>query len=280
MPFTPAPAAAISFNNSALTGNTSLGNTAISGIAQFSNIINFGGIISPTGLTGTLNDWNPTGWGSATIIRFTTASSTSITGLAGGQDGRAAILFNLGTSDAQIMCANTSSIAANRFAAAPTGQTQISLRSGQNAIFEYDAATSLWRYIAGGNIAYNTDIWKGINYGAFVTPGDFANSANFTNLLDAATVAWDIPTQGYNATITLGGNRTIGAPTGLWDGLPVCLELVQDATGSRIPTWNAIWEWGAAGAPTLQTATTKRDLVFGIYRASTGKIHASFRKGA
>ena len=117
-----------------------------------------------------------------------------------------------------------------------------------------------------------------------ITPLVLATSAAFLNLTDAPTIAWEIA-GGYNATVTLtASGHQVGAPTlnggGLYDGCPLCLELVQDGTGGRTVTWNSVWEWGAAGLPTLQTAAAKRDLVFGVYRSATGKIHATFRKGA
>jgi hypothetical protein len=143
-----------------------------------------------------------------------------------------------------------------------------------------DGTTAGWRAFA----ASTAEIRVGTSNIKAATPLNLANSAAFATLTDAATVAWDIGTQGYNATVTLGGNRTIGAPTynagSLYDGCSICLELVQDGTGSRTVTWNSVWEWGAAGTPTLQTGASKRDLVFGVYRSASGKIHASFRKGA
>ena len=126
---------------------------------------------------------------------------------------------------------------------------------------------------AASDVRTGTDTTKALTAGALVS------SAATITLTDAATVAWDVA-NGYNATVTMAGNRTIGAPTNLKDGITYTLELVQDATGSRVPSWNAIWDFGAAGTPTLQTAANKRDKVFGQYNSATSKIDASFRKGA
>lgn len=126
---------------------------------------------------------------------------------------------------------------------------------------------------AAAEVRAGTDTTKAL------TAAALAGAAAFITLTDAATVAWDA-SQGFNATVTLGGNRTIGAPTNLMDGLTYCLELVQDATGSRVPTWNSTWDFGLAGTPVLQTAANKRDRVFAIYRSASGKLHASFNKGA
>jgi len=118
--------------------------------------------------------------------------------------------------------------------------------------------------------------------GTLTTPvtGDaLYGSAAPTVLTDAATVAWDT-NNGYNAYVVLGGNRTIGAPTNLRSGMTYTLELVQDATGSRVPTWASVWDWGSAGAPTLQTTANKADKVVAQYNARTSKLDANFRRGA
>lgn len=124
-----------------------------------------------------------------------------------------------------------------------------------------------------------SQIRVGTNSNTAATPVALTGSAAFITLTDAATIAWDVST-GYNASVTLGGNRVIGAPTNLQDGITYSLELVQDATGTRVPTWNAIWDFGAAGTPVLQTTAAKADKVYAQYNARTGKLDASFRKGA
>lgn len=124
-----------------------------------------------------------------------------------------------------------------------------------------------------------SDVRGGTDNTKAVTAAALMQSAAFQSLTDAATITWNCA-NGYNATVTLAGNRAIGAPTGLYDGLPICLELVQDGVGSRVPTWSSVWDFGASGTPVLQTAANKRDLVFAIFRSATGKLHASFLRGA
>ena len=117
-----------------------------------------------------------------------------------------------------------------------------------------------------------------------VTPAVLAGSAAFLTLTDAATIAWELA-GGYNATVTLNASgHQIGAPTfnggSLFDGCPMLLEIVQDASGSRTVTWHGMWDFGAMGAPTLSAAANKRDYVSGIYRAASGKIRVlGFNKG-
>jgi len=81
-------------------------------------------------------------------------------------------------------------------------------------------------------------------------------------LTDAATVNWT-PGNGpvSVASITLGGSRTFAAPSPLIDGGLYILKVKQDATGSRVITWNSIFKWPAATAPTLSTAAGYTDIL-------------------
>lgn len=78
-------------------------------------------------------------------------------------------------------------------------------------------------------------------------------------LTDAATVSWDM-NSGSVATLTLGGNRTLAAPTNLKIGTSV-LVVNQDGTGSRTITWNSIFKWTAGVAPVLSTAASAKDVI-------------------
>lgn len=113
-----------------------------------------------------------------------------------------------------------------------------------------------------------------------VTPSGLAGSATPQTLTDAATVNWNMAT-GYNAKVTLGGNRTIAAPTNSILGLTYALEVIQDGTGSRVPSLNACFDFGAAGAPTFSTGANKRDIIFMYcYDATTPAFRCTFSKSA
>jgi len=77
-------------------------------------------------------------------------------------------------------------------------------------------------------------------------------------LTDASTIAWNTDL-GQTATVTITDNRTVGAPTNLKDGAYYGLAVYQDATGSRTLTWNSIFKWERAEAPTLSTAASSKD---------------------
>jgi hypothetical protein len=77
-------------------------------------------------------------------------------------------------------------------------------------------------------------------------------------LTDGVTISWDT-SLGQVATVTLAGNRTMAAPTNLKVQTYI-LHVLQDATGSRTLTWNAVFKWPAGVAPTLTTTANARDI--------------------
>lgn len=80
-----------------------------------------------------------------------------------------------------------------------------------------------------------------------------------TTLTDGATVNWNI-SDGTVATLTLGGNRTMAAPTNL-SVRTFILVLIQDGTGSRTVTWNSVFKWPGGVAPVLSTAAGAKDVI-------------------
>jgi hypothetical protein len=79
-------------------------------------------------------------------------------------------------------------------------------------------------------------------------------------LTDGATIAWDVNASPV-AKVTLGGNRTISAPSNsAGAGQFISLLVIQDGTGSRTLTWNAVYEFASDTAPTLTTTGGKGDL--------------------
>lgn len=89
----------------------------------------------------------------------------------------------------------------------------------------------------------------------------FVNPAVSTQTLtDATTIVWST-NSGNVATVTLGGNRTMAAPTGIRAGGSYILKIVQDGTGSRTLTWNSVFKWPGGTAPGLTTTAAAVDLV-------------------
>jgi hypothetical protein len=105
----------------------------------------------------------------------------------------------------------------------------------------------------------NSNISFSANLATFNTNVSFAK-ANILQqtLTDAATISWNT-SLGQIATVTLGASRTMGAPTNLRVGTYI-LHVIQGGTGSYTITWNGVFKWTAAVAPTLSTVVGRRDV--------------------
>ena len=88
-----------------------------------------------------------------------------------------------------------------------------------------------------------------------------------STLTDQATVTWDASTQDV-CKLTLGANRTMAAPTNNTTGQFISILVIQDGTGSRTLTFNAIYEFKDDTAPTLTTTASKGDVFVFRYNGS------------
>ena len=86
-------------------------------------------------------------------------------------------------------------------------------------------------------------------------------------LTDQATVTWDASTQDV-CKLTLGGNRTLAAPTNSTTGQFISILVIQDGTGSRTLSFNAIYEFASDTAPTLTTTANLGDVFVFRYNGS------------
>ena len=86
-------------------------------------------------------------------------------------------------------------------------------------------------------------------------------------LTDASTISWNVLTSPV-AKVTLGANRTLGAGSGGIAGQFVSLLVIQDGTGSRTLSFNAVYEFKDDTAPTLTTTASKGDLFVFRYNGS------------
>ena len=91
-------------------------------------------------------------------------------------------------------------------------------------------------------------------------------------LTDAATIAVDL-SLGNNFTVTLAGNRTLGAPTNATAGQSGVIVVTQDGTGSRTLAFNTIYKFagGSSNAPSL-TGTASAVDVLAYYVESSTRI--------
>jgi hypothetical protein len=90
-------------------------------------------------LAGNTDNWAPD-LTDVVRLELTAAGSATITGLAGGTDGRYLIVTNVAANDITLLVENAGSSAANRFAA----NGDIILDQGWSATFLYSAAAARW----------------------------------------------------------------------------------------------------------------------------------------
>lgn len=83
---------------------------------------------------------------------------------------------------------------------------------------------------------------------------------NAGTLTDGATINWNLDTQ-QCASVTLGGNRTLAAPSNMKDGGTYILKIIQDGTGTRTLAFNSTYKFPGGSDPVLSTAANAIDLM-------------------
>ena len=103
--------------------------------------------------------------------------------------------------------------------------------------------------------------WSTVGDASVGTANEWTAQQNFNNtaLTFDATQDWAL-TANQVATLTLTGNTTFDAPTQMVDGSFYSLIIIQDGTGSRTASWNTVFKWAAATAPTLTTTASAKDI--------------------
>jgi hypothetical protein len=87
------------------------------------------------------------------------------------------------------------------------------------------------------------------------------SAADTVALTDAATVAVDL-SAGFNFSLTIGGNRTLGNPSNTKNGQTGLIKITQDGTGSRTLAYSSNWKFANGQAPILTTTASASDLLF------------------
>jgi plastocyanin len=103
------------------------------------------------------------------------------------------------------------------------------------------------------------------------------DAAEAVTLTDAATIAVDLAT-GFNFTVTLGDNRTLGQPSNTKVGQSGFIRIVQDGGGSRTLGYHADWKFAGGTDPVLTTTASATDILF--YQVIAANfIYATLVKG-
>ena len=205
----------------------------------------------------------------AFTVEFKTASGTGVT--FGTTDKSTKILFADGTNivDTGTVSLTGVQTLTNKTLTAPVldeindsnGNEEIIFTTTASAVNEITIANA-----ATGNSPNISVTGDDTNIGLSVSTkgtglilfNDGAYNADAT-LTDGATITWDVGSSPV-AKVTLGGNRTLSAPTNSASGQFISLTVIQDATGSRLLTWNSAYEFTGDTAPTLTTTASKADV--------------------
>jgi hypothetical protein len=114
------------------------------GGAGTSEVVAFSGAITPPQLTADQHNYNPSGLGTASLLRLNSDAPRAITGIVGGQQGRLLTIHNFGLHNLTLRDESLSSTAANRFALLE----DVIISPDASAWLQYDASTGRWRAAA------------------------------------------------------------------------------------------------------------------------------------
>jgi hypothetical protein len=204
-----------------------------------------------------------------------TAPKIANAGFIADANGNEQIKFTTTASAVNELTVTNNATGNNPIISATGGDTNIGIVLTPKGSGEVVIATDDLNYAGTAVTATGAEL----NYNDLATLGTTAASKVFTadannltkvsgavlniedTLTDGATITWNVIDSPV-AKVTLGGNRTISAPSGTTPaaGQFIAITVIQDATGSRVLTWNSAYEFTADTAPTLTTTASKADV--------------------
>lgn len=179
------------------------------------------GVISPAQITSNQNDYNPTGLASAVVLNLSCDASHSVSGLAGGAEGRVIVLVNTGGGQIiSLLNESASSAAGNRF----TLGNDLAIGAKQAVILRYDGTAARWYAVArpGGREVLTANRTYYVRTDGSNNNDGLSNASGgaFLTLQKAIDVAAGLDLSIYNVTIQVGsGTYTSGVTVnGAWIG--------------------------------------------------------------
>jgi len=110
-------------------------------------------VLTPPTIGSSQNNYNPTGFGNAGLLRIAASTAVNVTGLAAGATGRLVQVHNVGSFNITLTDSDTNSTAANRFSL--RGAASFILTPNKTISLQYDATSARWRAI-GADDPYGT----------------------------------------------------------------------------------------------------------------------------
>lgn len=207
------------YGSDEVTNDSSVNGLTVSAALDALAVVDNGGVlISPSQITADQNDYNPTGFSTAQIVRLTSDASRTITGLSGSATVVQKILFNVGSNDIVFAHQSASSSAANRIDV--TGDSDLTLESGDGALLAYDATSARWRVVASGALG-GGGLSAPVPYTSLLETGptlEINEPAGFplsgsdsptTLTFDDGTRTLTIAPTGANFSVWVGGGRQV-----------------------------------------------------------------------
>ncbi|MCS6946260.1 MAG: LamG domain-containing protein [Steroidobacteraceae bacterium] len=224
------------------------------------------GALQPATITADQNDYNPPGLAFANVLRVAADRPyRSITGLAGGFDGRRIAIEGVGSYPLLLRAQNTGSAAANRFALA----TDVVLWPNDVIEFEYDAAAARWEPEA-PLTAYDRIGWQQ----ALVFEDEFLGGG--TELGEQGQLGWFNTASGtavYTTTFNgvAGHIGVIELQTGTTSGNAHGMQLGQAATNGIARAQDILYTGYLVAIPTITTVTVR----IGVAQDATSATHGT-----
>lgn len=146
--------------------------------------------ISPTAIAAQQNDYSPTSWSGADIVRLTFTGSQTITGFSATATAVAKIIQNIDTTDSMTIAHESASSSAANRVTCPNAVSLV-IPPGGSVRIVYDATSTRWRPTV-------------VNNGAIAAPGAILHavrrSAQITNVTSYTFPGFDTTLQALNST--------------------------------------------------------------------------------
>lgn len=251
----------------------------LSGTATAGQIIRSGASAAPSWSTSTYPATSAAGTILASGASNTiTATSTPTLGIAGTTLGTIALTGNT---------SGTVTITPQATAGSPT----LTLPNSSGT-FAVSASAPLVLSATTGNLTASAASTSASGVSEFATTSEYQTgtdtarslvvdqvwaSGAITALTDAATITVDMAT-GFNFSVTLGGNRTLGNPSNPKVGQTGAFVVTQDGTGTRTLAYSSNYKF-AGGTPfVLSTAAGSIDIIYYWVRTSTSIVMTGILK--
>jgi hypothetical protein len=219
--------------------------------------------VLPVTLLGDVNDYNPPGLATASILYLSTGAPRTVTGIQAFPAGRVLALFNTSAFAITLTSGSAGSLAANRFQL-PT--PTVVIPSLGTLLLRY-SVNGYWAAFGQPTIGAATAalLRGGLDNAVYLGPKSVFDAAAVVTLAYAASTALDFAA-GFNFDLgALTGNLTLANPINTKLGQSGRVRLPQDGTGGRTIAYGSWWK-APGGAQALSVAPNAVDCLYYFVR--------------